>query len=550
MNTKLPMPNDNMPHATPSPRLLSSCVALLFLFLISGCRFELPGYSSGNASSKPTLKDMNDNKPTGSEKPMNDIPTASKLNQHLGVATHFSHHVPHMEHWDAEKLIPMVAEMGVGWIRDEVMWRQIEPEPGVYVIPEITRNWLDLAKQYDLKVIAIFSPSRNIYGVDYDPHAYAKAAAFIARELKDDIHAIEVINEPFNWWASTFGEGVRHGEPWFGRKEDGSIYPWISRYVEHMNITAEAIHEANPDMPILGLGNPMPVNYSMLELGVSPKLTGITDHPYSFKSTPEIMRGLENSLATRRMTKQVMADELGSFSSYIEHYRAFSKKHGGPEEIWLTEWGFSTFKESERFAIYRPVSELAKCKYSLRRIIECLALDVEVSIIYSLFDDEIEQYTHFEPENHFGLIRPDFTRKPSFYAIQNVANATAHFKPIECPSVDAKPYKEISPFSPNEHSAEDEVPALNSILSYAFEDQDGNTVIAIWSAEQVDDMDTRTADVRIGMPAEGAVLDVLDLLDGNAQEAQFENHEGEIFLKRFLIPEHPLLITVRYPKEG
>ncbi|MGE9292427.1 MAG: hypothetical protein ACQKBW_02345, partial [Puniceicoccales bacterium] len=69
----------------------------------------------------------------------------------MGVCTHFIQKKG-MEHWDPETYMPMVADLGVGWIRDEILWGQVEREKGVYKLREHDLAWINLAHKYNLKV--------------------------------------------------------------------------------------------------------------------------------------------------------------------------------------------------------------------------------------------------------------------------------------------------------------------------------------------------------------------------------------------------------------
>ena len=52
----------------------------------------------------------------------------------LGVDTHFS------QNWDATAIMPLIAQSGFGWIKDEIFWSEFEKSKGVYEVPSKVQN--------------------------------------------------------------------------------------------------------------------------------------------------------------------------------------------------------------------------------------------------------------------------------------------------------------------------------------------------------------------------------------------------------------------------
>ena len=57
----------------------------------------------------------------------------------LGVDTHFS------QNWDPTAIMPLIAQSGFGWIKDEIFWSEFEKSKGVYEVPWKVQNWIILA---------------------------------------------------------------------------------------------------------------------------------------------------------------------------------------------------------------------------------------------------------------------------------------------------------------------------------------------------------------------------------------------------------------------
>lgn len=470
--------------------------------------------------------------------------TVDTRNDKIGVATHFSHKTSWMRPWNAERHMPMIAALGVGWIRDEITWAEVEPVRDEYCIPENTRKWVALANAHNLKIIVTFAGGNRLYEDQYDPDAYARAAAWLARELDGKIHVIEILNEPFSWYAACYGEGSLKGGTWYGRNKDGTMPSWIARYVKLLNTAADAIKAANPRMPVIGLGNVTPQNWLQIEMGISRSVDGITDHPYSFRSPPEVT-GHRDTPQYRKNAGFAVADAEGSFSSLVRMYREHLKKHNGPAQLWFTEFGYTTYREgakNKKF-LYSAYNEDAQARYLLRRFMESLGLGVEVSVQYAFRDDQRDGGNPFEAENGFGLIRSDDSLKPSYHAVRNLARATAGLVPSDNLRVTIKPFSDRTEDRPSTWEGTP-LPALRDIRHYQFTDSQGRTVIALWSAERIGDLNTRSADIEIHVDPADYTLSVQDLLTGETAPLAGTAASGRLLLSQFAVPPHPLLITI------
>ncbi|AHF90281.1 hypothetical protein OPIT5_08750 [Opitutaceae bacterium TAV5] len=463
------------------------------------------------------------------------------LNDRMGVATHFCHKTGWMRIWEAEKHIPMIAGLGVGWIRDEITWRDTEPERGQYRVSENTRKWIDLANAHGLKIIAILADRNSLYEDEFDPDAYARAAAWLAKELDGKIHAIEILNEPF---GSSHFTGGKPWNEWTGLDPEGRPVPWLARYVKILNTTADAIKAANPRMTVIGLGNVTPQNYRQIAMGISRNVDGITDHPYSFRSPPEIIPHRDTP-AYRRQVGFPVADGGGTFASFVSMYRDHLKKHNGPGQIWLTESGWSTFREGDRKRtyMYSGFSEAAQARYAQRRFMEAIALDVTVNIWYDFLDDSGHGGGEFNAERYFGLVREDGSLKPAWHAVQNVTRATIGFIPGSNVRAKVFPFSDRTESRPRTWDGEP-LPALGRIMNYAFTDPEGRAVFAFWSAERPSDLNVRSADIEIPVDPEKFVVEATDLMTGEAFRPNVKTKGGYIMLEQFPVPDYPVLVRL------
>jgi hypothetical protein len=326
----------------------------------------------------------------------------------IGICTHFA------QNWPVEVLMPMIARSGAGWIRDDFGWAGMEPTPGNYQIPAKAKNWIQAARRAGLKIDLILSYGNPAYADRYDPVAYAKAAGWLARELANDVQAIEILNEPNN-----FGFRDLYGGQWNGNEPHGAVSPYVQKYVELLNAAAKEIKLANPHMTVIGLGAPAPASFRMIALGLAPEVDGLTDHPYAGK-LPETVQYAGTPFFLQR-DGIATADANGTLVSQVAMFRAQAKKWNATEKLWHTEWGFATVSANPEK--HKPaVSEETQAIYTLRRILESEAIGVEHTFIYDFKDDGTNPLSDYD---NFGLVKIGRVPKLAYFALQRVTSVLA-----------------------------------------------------------------------------------------------------------------------------
>lgn len=452
----------------------------------------------------------------------------------MGVNTHFG---LRSYKWDLDRLMPMISDLGVGWVRDGIAWKFVEPEKGKYVVPDFLRLWVDAMNGSGIKIILLLDNvgGNPAYADPYDSEGYAGAAAFLAKELKGKVQVLEVLNEPAN-----FGFSKHYGGSWNGWDGDGKVSPWVGRYVTLLNQAAKSAKAANPAIKVIGLGSVSPVNFRQIALGLVPQVDGIVDHPYSFRTVPELIP----FPATPSIIKRdgiATADERGTFASQIALYRELAAKHKGPKELWLTEWGFSNHveKEAKQYAGY---TKEAQAKYALRRFAQCLGLGVEVSVWYDFWEDGNDPYN---AEHRFGLVDRNYQVKPVYQAIQRLSRFMLPYKRAE--------NVELEVFVNNSRSDQwpiawdgGKLETTGSVMRYTFKNANGDLLILIWSTERAGgDLQPRVADIELAAGGLAAEAVRHDLWTGEEVPVVAESKSGRLLLKTVQVPAHPLAFVFK-----
>jgi hypothetical protein len=324
------------------------------------------------------------------------LPETVARDDRIGICTHFS------QNWPVGEIMPLIAKSGAGWIRDDLNWADLEPTPGNYQIPSKAKGWIRVARELGLKIDLILAYGNPAYADHYDTDAYAKAAGWLAREVANDVQAIEILNEPNN-----FGFRDIYGGQWNGNEPNGSVSPYLRKYVQLLNAAAKEIKLANPRMTVIGLGTPAPASFRMIALGLALQVNGLTDHPYGGQ-LPELVPYADTPYFLHR-DGIATADANGTLASQVSMFRAQARKWGATEKLWYTEWGYATVPAKQ------GVSEETQAAYILRRLLESEANGVEHTFIYDFKDDG----------ENFGLVKNDLSPKKSYFALQRVTGLLA-----------------------------------------------------------------------------------------------------------------------------
>ncbi|MDR1283149.1 MAG: cellulase family glycosylhydrolase [Opitutaceae bacterium] len=457
----------------------------------------------------------------------------------MGTGVHFQQgDTPNPRDYDLDKMMPLLADSGIAWLRNAIYWGQMEKTKNTYAIPAASLRWIERANAAGLKISITFNGGNKLYADHFDPDAYAKAAAYVAKTLKGKIHAMEILNEPYQKSYAGYYKGA-----WNGLEKDGSISSWVSRYVKLVNTAAPAIKAANPDLKVTGLGSVAPVNFRQIAMGIVPEVDGIADHPYSYRLVPELVPWAAQPTLLKR-DGIATADEKGTFASQIRMYREQTRKHNGPKEIWLTEWGWATHQEARASDMNAGFTESAQAKYILRRYVESIGLGCARSFQYDFRDDGNDPHN---AEHNWGLLRRDYTPKPSYHAVRRLARALDNAAPdfSKKTGLEFFPVRgrnDIHPFTWD--GARLATPG--SIKAYPFITHDGSTKIFLWSAERADgDTKPRLCDIEI-TPAlpEGHTAAFYNIFEDKTETYPVETKKGRSMIKLVSIHDSPICLAI------
>ena len=347
--------------------------------------------------------------------------------------------------------LPMLDELGVRWVRDAVLWADMEPKSGQFnEFPAAFKQRLAYYREHKISLVFVlafangkaYPATKEQPFAPIDPEAFGRYAVHVAALLKKAgvNFVLQVWNEPHN-----FIVGKMVGGQWNGKPPS----PWVKHYVAMVREVTEQVKAKDASIKVITCEDVWVAHYWFLEEGLPKALDGFGIHPYSGKNStgPEVSSVYEK---TDWALPFQLVDRDRSFNSAVRRLREQGlKKLGKKPEIWITEWGWAVGEKSPE----GPVDEHMLAAFLPRSFIASAAAGVEVLCWFSAQDSV---------DGLMGLIANDGRRRPAFHA----------FRTMSAELGDLVLIKKITPSSQVTHG----------VQAYLFSGADVQKV-AIWSAD-------------------------------------------------------------------
>ena len=405
----------------------------------------------------------------------------------VGVGIHASHG------WGGGdfRFLDLFTAAGIGLCRDEVSWRAVELQKGVYAMPENFERLVDGLHRRGIRFNNLLNSKNSIYDNPLDPDAFARYCAWHVRHLGDRCDLYEIWNEPHNFnfyqvYRDVYG---------YGRKPDGSMkdergnvnLPWIPRFVELSRKAVGAIRAANPKADVAVCAeDSFPLLKKMLELGIATSNEVVTIHNYDHRNYPP-----EGDWFNRTDGREL---------------REFASAHGGATRFATTEDGWTTYRggpngEYAFVGNYPPCTPEQQARYLVRMYVTGRQNGLEYISQYDFRDDGPRRnYT----EHNFGIVHEDFTPKPSFAAIAYMTRRIGA----------SQPAGDIG----GDHA---------KCRIYRFRDPDGRRTYVCWAI---------AGEVKVPLPSEMSDVGEMADLQGNVRPfsptSEIALDENPVYLRR------------------
>ena len=358
--------------------------------------------------------------------------SAAAFYDSVGVSTHIVYYDTAYGDWP--RIVERLQELGVRNIRD-----------GIYANP--TQQWHDWNERYYSAVELAASRGMRFTFVVNPPGVGTgtldQLLDVAGGRLRNAAEALEAPNE-------------------MDKYVGGARWPrTLASYERQLHVKAKA-RRATRSLPILG-----PSFATLQGPSLVGNLRGLVDvgniHPYTGGLSPN-PEHIKSELKRARITAR-----------------------GKP--VWATEVGFHNAMHSRSTDNQAPVSERTAAIYFVRTFLEQFRAGIRRTFAYELIDEKPDPHGR-DAEQHFGLLRNDFSRKPAFNALRNLLTIVGR----------ERRSGRLTPLRIQVSRGERDVRRL--VLQKA----DGSYVVALWRLSSVWDIKRREAlhvgsqRVTVGLP--------------------------------------------------
>lgn len=341
-------------------------------------------------------------------------PVSPRVTNPLGVNTFLEQEVD-VEH--RRQTVAMVADAGIGWIRQQFPWDNIEPvRKGQYVDRVVGVNtWVkydaivDLAEEFGLQLIVRLdtSPPWARPGSDWPatpPNKYDDYGDFVAavaQRYEGRVHYYQIWNEP-NLTSEWGNRPVNAGE-----------------YVELLRLAHERIKAVDPSAVILSAAmaptleesssamNELKYLDEMYRLGAGQYFEVLTVQAYGLRGGPD--------------DRRIDSDDINF--SRPQLVRQLMVQHGDAHKpVWAMEVGWNAQPMAvTKPAIFGRVSEDLQTRYTIRALERAREEWPWMGVMAIWFFKRADYAWVDEPMYYFRMVEPDLTPRPLYFAIREYA---------------------------------------------------------------------------------------------------------------------------------
>jgi hypothetical protein len=316
-----------------------------------------------------------------------------------------------VEHWKQDKTLEMAKTAGIGWIKQQFSWEEIEPQRKGEFRWEKHDRIVDLAERYGMQIIARLDRPPNWTRLDnrfktrppdnlddYGDFTYAFVQRYQGR-----VHYIQIWNEP-NLTAE-----------WGFQRVDAVAY---TRLLETAYRRAK---EADPEVVVLsaplaitledasmrGNHNDLVFLEQMYQAGAGAFFDILSSNAFGLDRPPQDPPD-PNTLNFRR----------------VELQREIMERYGdGAKAIWINEYGWNAAPAffSEEHLTWKRVSEAQQAKYTVEGIAWARANWRWLGVVNIWYFRQVGDIPPDRPAYYFALVEPDFTPRPVYDALRDVA---------------------------------------------------------------------------------------------------------------------------------
>jgi hypothetical protein len=325
----------------------------------------------------------------------------SNMDNPFGVLEflHWNHSWNNYKYSCAEELdnaMALMQQAGVGWVRMDFLWEDIEPERGDFNFAKYDLI-VETARRHNINILGILdytaywaSPSRAWNSPSQDNSLFVNYASRVIERYKDRVKYWELWNEPDSnvYW----------------QPQDG-----LKNYCVLLKEVYLAAKSIDPECKILngGLANGLASVNKLYDNGAKDYFDILNIHIF------------ENPLNPGSIKAVTACPRLA--------YKIMRRNGDGDKKIWISEIGCPGVKRGsgvKNWWMGKNPTERQQADWLKKVFSELLKDERAEKVFWAFFRDCDKHWDN--GVDHFGIVRWDFSRKPAFKAFQKVS--TSYFK--------------------------------------------------------------------------------------------------------------------------
>ncbi|MFY9402484.1 MAG: family 1 glycosylhydrolase [Candidatus Omnitrophota bacterium] len=320
------------------------------------------------------------------------------MNNPFGVLEflHWNHdwnHYKYPSDAELEKVAKLMKEAGVGWVRVDFLWQDIEPKEGAFDFAKYDRI-VDIFSDNNINILGLFNYSADWATLDggwnsppKDNKLFVAYTSEVIKRYKDKVKYWEVWNEP-----------------------DSSVY-WsvqdgLKSYVSLLKDVYTAAKKIDPDCKVLNGG---------LAKGIS-SINCLYDKG---------AKGYFDILNLHFFENPLHEGSIKAVASFPRlAYKIMSRNGDCHKKIWITEIGCPGVRRGlavNKWWLGKNPTEKQQASWLKKVYTELLKDENVEKAFWAFFRDTKEHWDN--GVDYFGIIRWNYSKKPAFNAYRDSFNA-------------------------------------------------------------------------------------------------------------------------------
>lgn len=288
----------------------------------------------------------------------------------------------HNSGWRLETTVALMREAGVGFVRMDFLWDDIEPAPGRFDFEKYDRI-VDLLTRNDIKILGLLSYNAS-WAAEYwnsapDPDFFTRYARAVVNRYRDRVRYWEIWNEP--------------DDPRYWREQDS-----MRSYTDLLKKVYTALKEEDPSCVVLMGGVSQTISVSLKNIyrnGGRDYFDIVNVHPF---------------------VDPGQSDAKGFFRGVLKGlYKVMERYGDAHKEIWITEIGCPGVKlpmDKAGWWLGRAPTEEEQAQWLVDVYKEAFKIKNVKKVFWAFFRDTPNHFGN--AVDYFGLVRKDFSKKPAF----------------------------------------------------------------------------------------------------------------------------------------